>query len=68
MTALACPLYEARPPRFQLFDGFMPCDTSGVPRKSDICVCEATQGSPTFARVKDTVARPLRSNGLPSGW
>src|SRR5579859_4157268 len=58
---------DERTARNQLFDGFLPCETSGVPRNSDICVCVAVQGSPTCARVKDTVARPLRSNGLPSG-
>jgi hypothetical protein len=29
----------------QLFDGFLPCETSGVPRNSDIRVCVATQHS-----------------------
>ena len=43
-----------------------PNDWAGVPRNSDMWVWTATHSAPTSARANETVARPRRSNRLPS--
>src|SRR6185295_817790 len=52
--------------RCQTFSGRLPCEVPGVPGLSEICECVQVQGAPTEGRISVTVARPLRSNFLPS--